>query len=180
MPQTTFVDDRSGIVSSWRAAVFTDEYKDPRDYDFSLPWDSVENLARARQFDLALSCACNRPTHGTLITPYLAVLGRDGSWLRHAQAVEPNVFLPIIIEWPQSDVGFFEPRDIDVDSVISALDRCGQESYSRHWSTHERGYGVFHYIRPDGNAIAVRSAADRKELRDQLTAAVTAGRDSQK
>jgi len=123
-PTVTFGPDGKPM-HSWRTQVFRELGAPGCSYDFTQPWDSPANLAVASRAYKTYNCPNNQSDSGPL-TNYVAIIDRSLSSLDRANKVPrgspDSADLVLLIEYPNSDILWTEPRDLDVTELDKLAD----------------------------------------------------------
>jgi len=121
LPPAYVADDNGSPLLSWRVLLedHAYDYKGKAKMDFSKPWDSPTN--RNGVGDHLFQCQAIKEAKPG-ITHYGAVVGPGTLW----QDNGPNGLLEsekriLVVEWPQSDIHWAEPRDITVEELLDWL-----------------------------------------------------------
>jgi len=107
-------------MHSWRAFVLAEVGAYPCTYDLMQPWNSAANLKAAGENAAMYACPNNqgRPPR---FTNYVAVVDRGVSTLARASAIPQGspeeARQVLLIEYPNSDIPWAEPRDLDVNEL---------------------------------------------------------------
>jgi len=145
-----YVADANGkLMHSWRVLILPYlDFKSLYDaYDFDEPWDGPNN-GKLAGF-LVEMYQCPSADHSGPTTNYVAVVGPGTAWpddkttsIADFRDGTSNTIL--VVETPQSDIHWMEPRDLTLDDVLStdphswqkALSHCRTEGYFvvRQWS----------------------------------------------
>lgn len=113
-------------LHSWRLAILEmREYFDFDEHmDKSKPWTDLNNRKFFKAFDESPFC-CPSAKAAKGITQYVAIVGPDTPWdptIRIEDLREENL---MVLEWPNSDIYWAEPRDITL-SELKALIHSGE------------------------------------------------------
>ena len=161
-PPVHVVDETDSPVHSWRTLLLPhlDEEELYNDYDFSAPWNAPENkalskllLKRARH-PCPLNANYRRPGGPT---HYLAVVGPHTAW-RTDRTVSLDEITDgadrtiLVVEVANSDVNWFEPRDLEWDKLSFKLNDLALMSPS---SKHVQEGGWFGEPIPYVNVLLV-------------------------
>jgi len=123
LPPAYVADEDGRPLLSWRVLVVGSDDLDTK-LDSSQPWDSPTN---SRPLDSLkpsrlLNCPSSKATQ-TNITHYVAVTGPGTLWNdkgpKHLSESDKRI---LVIEWPESDIHWAEPRDITLDELIAWLE----------------------------------------------------------
>ena len=94
-------------------------------YDFAQPWNCAGNLKAARVGWRMFNCPNNQTEAGPM-TNFVAVIDRGVSTLALASAIPPGFPAEakqvLVIEYPNSDILWTEPRDLDVTELAKLAD----------------------------------------------------------
>jgi hypothetical protein len=126
------------IAYSWRALTMMRydtriENDLPERYDFDQPWESPHNTAfmNRRFMGGIFACPADAGAIAEKRTSYVAVVGEDTLWLAHEfrdlteydpERLEEKILL---IELPESDIPWTEPRDISLDQALALFVQPG-------------------------------------------------------
>jgi hypothetical protein len=95
--------------------------------DFTLPWNSPRNATFLEHFDPLVFRCPSRRAERSVMTDYVAVVGPGTVWSStasgtpksmkgiHAAGSKPPI---VVVEWPESEIHWAEPRDISVDEFL--------------------------------------------------------------
>jgi len=121
-PPAVFTGEGRKPVHSWRVLTYNLGGNDlASDYEYNLgePWDSPGNL-KAAAAPSWLVCR-NNQSDPRRYTNYVAVINRGVSTLQRADAIprgSPEAARQVLlIEYPNSDILWTEPRDLDADDL---------------------------------------------------------------
>ena len=124
------MDAKGTPLLSWR--VLADEHVwydlDFRSrMDFTLPWNNPKNATFLEHFDPLVFCCPSRRAGKSVKTDYVAVVGPGTVWSStasgtptymkemHSAGSKPPI---VVVEWPESEIHWAEPRDINVDEFL--------------------------------------------------------------
>lgn len=117
------VKNSDNPMHSWRIEVWYSIGPELFDYDLSKPWNSPKN----RKCHLFNEPMCRSPdsTGKAPMTNYVAIVGPgtvwpDEGWTR-LKVPRENVNTLMIVEVPETDIHWLEPRDWTIDQLIKAL-----------------------------------------------------------
>jgi len=121
-PPTIFTGNGSKPLHSWRAMLCANHVWDFKSiYNLAQPWNSPSNLAAVESQVSQFGCP-NSPANPSGHTNYVAVIDRGVSSLERVGAIPksdldlaPQV---LVVEYPNSDILWSEPRDIDVNDLL--------------------------------------------------------------
>ena len=124
-PPANVKDEQGRPLLSWRALAvnLVYNYDFGSRVDFSQPWDSPANLRIFDSLDTGyLQCPASKDTQPG-ITHYVAVTGPGTLWEDQGGTERSESDKRIlVIEWPESDIHWAEPRDITLDELIAWLE----------------------------------------------------------
>ena len=132
-PPACTVDENGDPMHSWRVLILPHlwEFDHHYRYDFEEPWNGASNrsLAKYAPFDLA----CKRANHPTRMTNFVAVTGPGTAWANPegfslAECADGAGQTILAVEIGNSDIGWMEPRDLDVEELIERLDPKAKNS----------------------------------------------------
>ena len=108
-------------MTSWRSQVYLQGSRPPViRYKIDEPWDSPANQQVAKTLPLMMYCE-NDQAALPRFTNYVAVIEQGISTFEKADKLpdgSPELAKqPLIIEYPNSDIGWTEPRDLDVTEL---------------------------------------------------------------
>lgn len=144
-----YATDENGIPTvSWRVMAAQHiwyNYDFPSRMDFSKPWNSPENTPFLNLLHMECWKCPNSKNTKPDITSYVAVVGPGTLWpggesgdlpKPTGEKIEPDAQSPILlVEWPESDIHWAEPRDITVDEFLdlfrskSGRSKCHHKDY---------------------------------------------------
>jgi hypothetical protein len=125
-PPARTLDDHRHAIQSWRAHLmpFLGFYSFDEQYSLAEPWNSPKNR-RLTNFPCPIFvCPCGKDQTRTRITNYVAVVGPETMWpgsesARPRDEVNPDAIL--VIEYPDSEIPWGEPRDLTVEECVAML-----------------------------------------------------------
>ena len=126
LPLATTRDGSGKPLHSWRLAILeTWEYFDFDEHmDKSKPWADPNNRKFFEAFDESpFRCPSAKAAKG--ITQYVALVGPDTPWDPAIQIDDLSEENLMVLEWPNSDIYWAEPRDITL-SELKALIHSGE------------------------------------------------------
>lgn len=123
-PPAYLADANGKPLHSWRVLIlpYIEQESLYQQYRFDEPWDSKHNLAIAKQIPYLFQCPSRSAKTRGLFTSYVAVVGDETMWpaeksVQYADVTDGLSRTLCLIEWPESDVIWTEPRDFDIDRV---------------------------------------------------------------
>jgi hypothetical protein len=143
-PPAVVVDEHGNRLHSWRTILLPDVDATPlySEYRFDVPWNSPHNQHIAAGAEVVRNMAqCRAPSLSpppASRTNYLAVVGPHTAWrgaecVRLADVTDGTDRTIFLIEVGNSDVDWFEPRDLEWDKLSFKLNDPGSLSPgSRH------------------------------------------------
>jgi hypothetical protein len=136
-------------------------------YNMSEPWDSPKNREYTGTFSpIAFRCPSAAPDR-TGFTNYVVVVGPDTMWpgkesVRSKEVVNPDAIL--VVEYPDSDIPWYEPRDLTVEEFLAMLQsRWTQRDFGPH-------PGGLLYVTVQGEVRAIDRTANLESVRQLLRA----------
>ena len=136
-PAVRTLDDHGRALQSWRVILmpYLGSYSFAEHYTLPEPWNSPTNRMWT---DLKISrfvCPCSRRT-GTNFTNYVAVVGPETVWGAD-QPTNPdeitNVEAIFVVEYPDSDIPWGEPRDLTEEEFLAMLEeRWARKDFGPH------------------------------------------------
>jgi hypothetical protein len=123
--------------------------------DFSQPWDSPANAGFLAGFEPTVYRCPSSGEPAATITNYVAVVGPGTAW----EAGEGPLLL--VVEWPDSDIHWAEPRDLTVEEFLEWFRQRPGRSDSLH-------PGFLLYIDTRGDAHELPTDAAPEEVRKLL------------
>jgi hypothetical protein len=171
-----YVTDKAGKpLYSWRVLLlpYFESNADPINFHFDEPWDSPHNLKFAREEMPRVYGCPNRPggRHST-VTSYVAVTGDETMWPGSAamafdKVTDGTSHTLLIVEWPESDVVWTEPRDLPMKDIrkwwfVSPKVEAGE---------HRHGAGVYVGYADGRTSFLSPRELSGKQLRSLLTPA---------
>ena len=185
-PPDVVYDSAGKPMHSWRMLLLPYLDEDAAEvydaYDFGQPWNSTHNrqaMSRVPQrvvdlFSCKSSQANQDSTEG--FAHYLLLTGDQTLWPRNSteatrtvsqltDGVEETIFL---VESKQSDILWYEPRDIDRQSFLNALDESAEASScdTCPLSSHVSGINVVYF---DGSLQTISRQADMESVAAKTT-----------
>lgn len=166
LPPAYLTDRQGRPVLSWRVAAgeyiwYNDDFSS--ELDFSQPWDSPSNaefLGRLEAEEMFQCPAAGSAGPGT--THYVAVVGPQTAWPgKQPAAMSASKTQILLVEWPQSDIHWAEPRDVSVEEFLDWF-RSGPD---RSGTNHP---GCILYLDTQGEIGELRSDADPQTVRRLL------------
>lgn len=125
LPSACIADENGRPLFSWRVPV-TDQIPEcgmAERLDFSQPWDSPTNLGFLNSLNTDWWKSPSIEATKSNITRYVAVTGPGTLWDENeANRLSESEKRIVVIEWPDSDIHWAEPRDITVDELIAWLE----------------------------------------------------------
>ena len=125
LPPTCVEDEKGHPLLSWRVLAlrhsFCLHFGTRVDVDLSQPWDSPTNSRILDSLDIrCLQCPSSEITRPG-ITHYVAVTGPGTLWQEGRTRRSESDRRILVIEWPDSDIHWTEPRDITVEELLEWL-----------------------------------------------------------
>jgi len=126
-PPAYVADENGRRVLSWRVLVVGSYWADndlETKLDFSQPWDGPANLPVLNGLNRSrlLNCPLSETTKNNM-THYVAVVGPGTLWSdKGPKNLSESDKRILVIEWPESDIHWAEPRDITLDELIAWLE----------------------------------------------------------
>ena len=116
-------DESGSSVHSWRTAVFADTNREfANQYDFTKPWNWKNNLEIAISEGGLFSCVNN--SSSSQITNYVAITdhktGRTSLCSGGIYPEKKGDYI-VIIEFPNSNIVWTEPRDVDISELKNLI-----------------------------------------------------------
>lgn len=119
LPPAYVVDADGRPLYSWRVLLlpYLEEKTLYAQFHLDEPWDSPHNLALAKQLPSLFECPSHPRTPGRTITPYVAIVDQDSLWpgetaLTLQDVTDGTMNTLAVVEWPESDIVWTEPRDL--------------------------------------------------------------------
>lgn len=152
LPPAVIRDDNGRPMHSWRVLLMDHNRRSPWGYDddatqpkyrFDEPWDSPNNRKLESTYHQVFACESDPGSHEFRRANYVAVVGENTLWPPtgprdfgdlenpHAQYAEKI----LLIELPDSDIHWMEPRDITFDEAISLFSAPNGLKATRHIRT---------------------------------------------
>lgn len=166
-----YVADANGKpMHSWRVLLlpYLNAGSVYKQYDFSKPWDSPENIALSPQMPAVYACPADSAARSQVKCSYMAVVGPGtmfpGSSSTKLQSVTDGLSTTIALVETQAGAGFnwLEPVDIDLRSMqFSVGGKPGQEI----GSLHPRGA---HVLTADGAVHFLNANTPREYIESML------------
>ncbi|MCO6042648.1 DUF1559 domain-containing protein [Aeoliella sp. ICT_H6.2] len=142
LPPAHLVDSTGTPTHSWRTIISPSIFYDlETDYfaqlDLSKPWDDPVNTAVLDRYVGTIQCP-EREERQSKLTPYVAVVGEGTPWPtpmtgdklpvpltdeqraanRNATRAIDHPAKILVVEWPESDIQWTEPRDLSVEEFL--------------------------------------------------------------
>jgi len=186
LPPAYIADKTGKSVLSWRVAAARSYFYDvdfAERMDFGQPWNSPKNAEFLDGLHAGgfVHCPSSGKKPNNPMTDYVAVVGPDTLWpgqLPGDLKKHPNGIL--VVEWPESDIPWAEPRDITVEEFLDWFrtkpPRRGFLDWllakpSEHDSFH---HGCLLYVDAQGNVGELRNDTDVETVRKLLVGESTA------
>jgi hypothetical protein len=122
LPPTYTVDANGRALHSWRVLLYAEiEPNFAKSYDFLEPWDGPNNIRLANQIPDMFSCKNSRHNHAACAS-YFALTSDDSGgpeYLNPTRQTLDKAGGLIIVEYPNADILWTDPRDIGIDDVRS-------------------------------------------------------------
>jgi hypothetical protein len=137
-PPAVYVDAKTRTRHSWR--VLSNEFrpgKSFKNYDFEEPWNGSKNKKLMKPDGEGYRCPLDWGDEEYGMTNYVAVIGNDTLWPEN-QACSINDIPDgayktiLLIEWPQSDIPWIEPRDLTIEQVCAMVESEKSEIFAGH------------------------------------------------
>lgn len=199
LPPAQLIDSAGKPTHSWRTLISPYIYYDlETDYfsllDFSKPWDDPVNTSILDRYVGTIQCPEREDDPPTKRTPYVAVVGEGTAWpppitgdqlpeplpddqrAANFKASEQTKHEPakiLVVEWPESDIQWTEPRDLSVDEFLA-------------WFEAQRGKTTIHpgdsilYLGDDFEAHELPLSTSIAQVRALLMADTTDAADVEK
>jgi hypothetical protein len=136
-PPAWSCDERGRAIQSWRAHLmpYLGHYSFDEYYALSEPWDSPKNRGYTDRPIEVFVCPRQR-REGRRFTNYVAVVGPETMW-PGAQSARPDEVVNrdaiFVVEYPDSDIPWGEPRDLTVEEFLALLEaRWSQRDFGPH------------------------------------------------
>jgi hypothetical protein len=135
-----YVADANGRpLHSWRVLLlpFLGEDALYRQYHFDEPWNSPNNMQVAQAAAHHFRCPIAAGGKQVLVTQYVAIIGPETMWPgavgRNSEDVTRGLSSTILlIEWPESDIIWHEPRDIPLQQLAVVLNPMRKTATDKH------------------------------------------------
>lgn len=138
LPPCHLTDASGSPTHSWRTIISPSFFYDlERDYfaqlDLTKPWDDEVNTAVLERYVETIQCP-SREQPDSAVTHYIAIVGEGTLWPApvsgeeyspekvsgetaplNPEGIQPRI---LIVEWPDSDIQWTEPRDLSVEQFI--------------------------------------------------------------
>ncbi len=123
LPRPVTRDSSGRALQSWRLSVIQiHEYLDfSKHMDVEAPWTAPANREFLKTFDDSILFNCPSVSRSDGITTYLAIVGKGTAWDINTDVADIRDETLLIVEWPNSDIYWAEPRDITLDEFSSML-----------------------------------------------------------
>ncbi len=168
-----YTTDENGVPAvSWRVLAAQSvwyDYDFPARMDFSKPWNGPGNAPFINSLNAGwLQCPASRNAKPG-ITHYVAVVGPGTAWPGKepgklpkptGEKITPGARNPIlVVEWPQSDIHWAEPRDVTVDEFLDLFrSKSGRlRCHHRDCILYVDTQGEVHELPIDSDSDTVRS-----------------------
>jgi hypothetical protein len=170
-PPAYVADENGKPMHSWRVLLlpYLDEQRLFREYDFSSPWDSPENVRLARRMPAVY--ACPEDTDAAFgDTSYVVVNGTgvvfDGPNKMPAQEISDGLGNTIlVVESVGGGVPWTAPRDLEVGSTSLSINRDDERGMG---SNHRAGGA--HFLMGDGSVYFFSDRVPTEAIEAMLTA----------
>ncbi len=170
LPPAYVTDEQGNRLHSWRALLMYPGgflYDGPGEYDQTEPWDGPNNRRLLDDpFGEWFACPSDTQSQRLKRTSYVAVIGERTLWpgdkpLYFAN-LPPSAYSKIlVIEIPDTDIPWMEPRDISIDEALALFSAPGGLRDSRH-------PGGLHYVLLGGTTALISSIKTVEEFRQML------------
>jgi hypothetical protein len=167
-PPARTSDTHGRHLQSWRALImpYLGYYSFREQYDYSSPWNSAKNRNWSDRGVSAFVCP-SEPREGMHFTNYVAVIGPETMWPGSESAHRPeivNADAILIVEYPESDIPWNEPRDLTVEEFLSLFEaRLARNGFGPH------PHGL-PYVTVGGEVRSLDHHTDRETARQLLRA----------
>jgi hypothetical protein len=125
-PPAYVVDDDGKPLYSWRVLVlpYLEQKQLYDQFRLDEPWDSPHNLPLAQQMPRCFACPTCNPGAKRPVTSYVAITGEETAWPGGAARTlddftDGSSRTILLVEWPESDIVWTEPRDLPLADVGS-------------------------------------------------------------
>ena len=169
LPAASDLDANGQPMHSWRDAVlpYLEQQALFDRYDSSQPWNSPANRQLLSMMPPVYRSPRGTSSVGSTDTSYVAVTGPGTAFppgrgpLSIAEISDGPANTILVIEWPESDIPWMEPKDVDIEDVMEAFaDPDGPIA-------RQRGVNAAF---ADGTVRQIRADIDPQTLRALLTA----------
>jgi hypothetical protein len=111
-PPAYTVDPQGRPLLSWRVLLlpYLEEHSLYEEFHFDEPWDSLHNRPLAARMPRIFHSPLRGMRRRDEIASYAALVGADAVWQERSESSAALA----ILEWPESDVVWTEPRDYEV------------------------------------------------------------------
>ncbi|MEX0725098.1 MAG: DUF1559 domain-containing protein, partial [Planctomycetaceae bacterium] len=124
-----YVADAAGKpMHSWRVLIlpYLDEANRYNEYNFDEPWNGENNRQLSERIPAAYACPSTTRKEHADKTSYLAVVGPGTIWLgststKFSEFIDGTDQTVMIVEVPDGNVPWMEPRDISFDDAMKLL-----------------------------------------------------------
>ena len=169
-----YIPDTTGKpMHSWRVLIlpFIDQMPMHDAYDFSQPWDSLENLAVTRNTPPVFRCPSAPGSPDT--THYVVITGRDtcfdgGKGIKIREITDGASNTLLVVEAHESSIPWYEPRDLDVSVLGGGGGGGGGGASAGLSSSHPGGFNAAYC---DGRVRFVNESTAPTTIRAQVTPA---------
>ena len=129
LPLAALKNEEGELVLSWRVVVEDHNFYDvdfEKHMDFLLPWNDPDNAAFLNNYGAMFQCSTRKTPADwetiERITDFIAVTGPGTMWPEEGGREWPDAnaeHQPIlIVEWPESDIHWAEPRDVTMEEFL--------------------------------------------------------------
>lgn len=123
-PPAYIADDKGKPMHSWRVLLlpFLNEGNLHRQYDFSQPWDSPQNMLLATQIPEVYIAPGDQSAAASYETSYLVIVGKgsmfpDDKSVREAEISDGPGATILVAESYESGICWLEPKDLDMRTM---------------------------------------------------------------
>jgi hypothetical protein len=123
LPPAYLCDEKGKPIHSWRALLmpFIGAYSWRRTYSLKEPWDGPNNAKLGLRACSGFQCRSRRDSSWSTVD-YVAVVGPDTMWPgRERVGMAGNKDTILLIEMPDSDYRFLEPRSPTVEEFMAKI-----------------------------------------------------------
>jgi hypothetical protein len=169
-----YVTDANGKpMHSWRVLLlpFLGEDALYRQYHFDEPWNSPNNMQVASAAAHHFRCPLAAGGKQALVTQFVALIGPETMWpgaqgRKLDEVTDGPAATLLLVEWPESDIVWTEPRDLPVEWLPEVLNP--PEKVARGKWRHPGGINI---VNADASTSFFKSTISRERLRAWSTVA---------